>query len=300
LLTASFAEIQPLLIKALQSEKAKKNDDLNEIGVAAQGMAHAGRILGSQFTLIVTNVPYLGNGKQDDTLGDFCEQYHADAKADLATVFVERCLAFSTIGGTTSLVTLQAWLFLGPYKKLRLRLLRRIQWNLLAKLGTRAFETITGEVVNVALSVLTQCEPTQTHLLGGIDVESQPTIDAKQQALRSGVCLLISQANQLNNPDGRLALQHGGTGKLLQEIASSFKGVATGDLGRFIRFVWEVEVVRRGWELFQGAVSSTMPYGGREQILLWENGKGTLYEFVASKLGYSGVGAWLRGGDAWG
>ena len=41
LVTASFAEIQPLLTKALQSEKAKRNDDLNEIGVAAQGMAQA-------------------------------------------------------------------------------------------------------------------------------------------------------------------------------------------------------------------------------------------------------------------
>jgi hypothetical protein len=41
LLTASFAEIQPLLTKALHSEKARRNDDLNEIGVAAQGMASA-------------------------------------------------------------------------------------------------------------------------------------------------------------------------------------------------------------------------------------------------------------------
>ena len=300
LVTASFAEIQPLLTKALQSEKAKKNDDLNEIGVAAQGMAQAARILASRFVLVVTNVPYLGNGKHDDALGNFCEQYHADAKADLASVFIERCLAFSANGGTSALVTPQAWLFLGPYKKLRLRLLKTVQWDMLAKLGTRAFETITGEVVNVALTVLTQKEPAQAHDLNGVDVENEPTIKAKQEALWTSVCLRVIQASQLNNPDGRLVLQRGGVGELLQESASSFKGVATGDLGRFIRFFWEVAAVRGGWEMFQGAVPATMHYGGREQIVLWEGGKGTLYEFVASKLGYSGVGAWLRGADAWG
>ncbi len=300
LLTASFSEIQPLLAKALQSEKAKRNDDLSEIGVAAQGMAQAARILASRFTLVVTNVPYLGNGKHDDALGNFCEQHHADAKADLATVFVERCLTFSVNGGSAALVTPQAWLFLGPYKKLRLRLLKTVQWDMLATLGTRAFETITGEVVNVALPVLTQREPPHTHSLTGVDVENQPSIGAKQEALRTTICLRVTQVSQLSNPDGRLILHRGGVGKLLQASASSFKGVATGDLGRFIRFLWEVEAVRRGWELFQGAVPATMHYGGREQIVLWENGKGTLYEFVASKLGYSGVGAWLRGGDAWG
>jgi len=300
LLTASFSEIQPLLAKALQSEKAKRNDDLSEIGVAAQGMAQAARILASRFTLVVTNVPYLGNGKHDDALGNFCEQHHADAKADLATVFVERCLTFSVNGGSAALVTPQAWLFLGPYKKLRLRLLKTVQWDMLATLGTRAFETITGKVVNVALPVLTQREPPHTHSLTGVDVENQPSIGAKQEALRTTICLRVTQVSQLSNPDGRLILHRGGVGKLLQASASSFKGVATGDLGRFIRFLWEVEAVRRGWELFQGAVPATMHYGGREQIVLWENGKGTLYEFVASKLGYSGVGAWLRGGDAWG
>lgn len=38
----------------------------------------------------------------------------------------------------------QNWLFLTSYKKQRESLLRRTQWNLLARLGPGAFKTISG------------------------------------------------------------------------------------------------------------------------------------------------------------
>jgi hypothetical protein len=85
-----FTEIQPLLTKALQSEKAKRNDDLSEIGVAAQGMASAAKLLAEGYQLVVTNVPYLLRRKQDEALQNFSDCYYADARTDLATVFVRR------------------------------------------------------------------------------------------------------------------------------------------------------------------------------------------------------------------
>jgi hypothetical protein len=153
LLTASFAEIQPLLTEALQSEKARRNDDLNEIGVAAQGMVKAAETLSAQFSLAITNVPYLGAKKQHETLNEFCAQNHADAKSDLATCFVERCLAFCASGGSTALVTPQNWLFLGTYKKMRSRLLETVEWNTIGRLGPKGFQTPMWDF-NIALIVL--------------------------------------------------------------------------------------------------------------------------------------------------
>jgi len=49
------------------------------------------------------------------------------------------------------LVTPQNWLFLASYKKLRERLLNSVTWDFVARLGPGAFETISGEVVNVGL-----------------------------------------------------------------------------------------------------------------------------------------------------
>jgi type I restriction-modification system DNA methylase subunit len=103
----------------------------------------------------VTNVPYLGRGKQDDILKEHIEKHYPLGKADLATAFILRCLEFCAQGGTVALVTPQNWLFLTTYTKLRTLLLEKRQWNLVARLGPGAFETISGHVVNVALPMIT-------------------------------------------------------------------------------------------------------------------------------------------------
>ncbi len=159
LLAADFGQLQPLLAAALESETP--DAEARELGVAAHGFAKAARLLAGKYTLVATNVPYLGRGKQSDELKRYCEQRYPDAKADLATCFVERCLAFcarsrsrQTSGesppppnsgefgytGTVALVTPQNWLFLGTYKKLRKRLLEDVSWNVVARLGPLAFE----------------------------------------------------------------------------------------------------------------------------------------------------------------
>ena len=124
LLVAAFHELQPLLEKALEAEKITgylkegvEDTAQLEMAVTARGLAKAAEILASQFTLVATNVPYLGRGKQDEVLQDYCERVHPEAKADLATCFVERCVSFCASRGTTVLVTPQNWFFLGTYKQ---------------------------------------------------------------------------------------------------------------------------------------------------------------------------------------
>jgi hypothetical protein len=133
LLEAAFHELQPLLEKALAQET--KDDTAHEMAVTARGLAKAAEILAGQFTLVATNVPYLGRGKQDEVLQDYCERVYPESKADLATCFVERCLEFCALGGNTSLVTPQNWLFLGTYKALRESLLKETTWNCVSRLG---------------------------------------------------------------------------------------------------------------------------------------------------------------------
>lgn len=153
LIEHGFADLEPVLLQVMAKEKSA---ELSEMAVAAQGLAKAAEILAARFTLVTTNVPYLGRGKQDDVLREYCERMYADAKADLATCFVERCLEFSSKGGSAALITPQNWLFLGSYKRLRKRVLEDAEWNIVARLGPRAFETITGEVVKVAMLGLTR------------------------------------------------------------------------------------------------------------------------------------------------
>ena len=152
-------------------------------------------------------MPYLGRGKQHEALKRYCETHHADAKADLATCFVERCLAFCAAGGTAALVTPQNWLFLGTYKKLRARLLKHVSWNAVARLGPRAFGTISGKVVNVALLALTQQQPTFEQVFAGLEASEERTAVEKGVALREKPVVLVGQKGQLGNPDTVITME---------------------------------------------------------------------------------------------
>ena len=168
LLAAGFQELQPLLEKAVAKET--KDDTAREMAVTARGLAKAADLLAGKFTLVITNVPYLGRGKQDETLKEYCEREHAEAKADLATCFVERCLYFCHSKGCAALVTPQNWLFLGSYKAFRLKLLTLGRLQYVIRLGAGAFETIGGEVVNAALIAVSPHKAAPAQSFFGIDV----------------------------------------------------------------------------------------------------------------------------------
>ena len=123
----------------------------HELGVAAQGLARAAELLGTSYDVVLTNVPFLGRGKQSNELTQHIDNYYALGKPDLATAFVLRCVEFCSRRGTSAVVTPQNWLFLGTYSKLRKSLLEKIEWNLLVRLGRNAFRDMNWWAATTAL-----------------------------------------------------------------------------------------------------------------------------------------------------
>ncbi len=289
LLEAAFHELQPLLEKALAQEA--KDDTAHEMAVTARGLAKASEILAGQFTLVATNVPYLGRNKQDEVLQDYCERVHPDGKADLATVFVERCLDFCSKCGSTALVTPQNWLFLVTYRSLREDLLRQSCIQSLAKLGPGAFETIGGEVVNVALIAISRQTPHLSHSYWGLDASDVSTAPEKATQLQSRSIQTVLQREQLLNPGLIIGLLELGHAELASKYSTSFKGLGTGDDLRFRRAFWEITISRH-WSFYHSAPEQTSLYStGRTDVLMWEEGNGVL---AASPTAY------VRNVDQWG
>lgn len=304
LFTAGFAELQPLLEKALQSDRASTNVDLAAAGVAAQGIAHAAELLAGHYHLVITNVPYLTRSKQGKTLHGFCERHYPDAKPDLATVFVERCLSLCAPGGSAALVTPQNWLFLTSYKNLRQRRLQNQTWNMVARLGPGAFETISGEVVNVALLLLTQHRPCKDQKIHGIDASTPRTAAAKAAQLIAATMKSVEQAKQLENPDAVVALEDIQNHKMLSDYAIGLAGVLNGDTTRFEACFWEVAKIGDVWEFELSTVKDTMEFGGRYKVIRWEGGNGQLRAFAvevkerlhdADRRGNAAWGRWAIG-----
>ena len=293
--TPGFGKIAPLLEEALAKERT--DDPVAAVfGGAALAVARAAELLARQYTLVATNVPYLARGKQGGVLKDFIELSHGEAKADLATAFVERCRSFCQPAGSVAVVTPQNWMFLNSYLVFRERLLREQSWCLVAKLGERAFESSAAAGAFVTLLILQNRLPVVGHELRGWDASEARTAKDKERVIVSGRGLTVTQSSQLSNPDSRVSLDAIDTSSLLKHFADSFQGTTTGDNPRFVLCFWELPRIGSNWRRIQSSVNSTLSYGGREHIVYWQNGRGELASNPQARI--QGMAAFHRSGIA--
>jgi len=250
--------------------------------------------------LVITNVPYLARGKQGKKLKAFCEDLFNEAKNDLATVFFDRCLQFCKEEGSASSVLPQNWLFLTSYRKFREELLKKETWNLIAKLGPGAFEMISGEVVKAILANLIrsppQTEASKAQMIAGLDVSTARTTGEKAALLRSTEIKRVGQAQQLENPDARVAFVVSVNSSILSDFAESSHGQGSFDSFRFTFNFWEIPIIAEGWIRQQSSAKETNLFGGCHYVFRWEDGRGDLWKMMEAKKvqGYSS-GKWRAG-----
>ena len=294
--------VSSLLDGALSGEK---NDERFELGVVAQGVVKAASILSSRYHLIVTNVPYLSRGKQAEGLRNFCEKAYPEAKSDLATVFLERCLKLCSDGGTTSIVLPQNWLFLTSYKKFREKLLKNDTWHLLARLGSGAFETISGEVVKAILIILSRGNPgkgqdlagdeKQEHLIRGLDVSGFRTAAQKALGILTAEIKEVGQKKQLQNPDAAIVFgERRSNLSLFGNNANCNQGIGTSDISRFVFRFWEIKEVCGEWDYYFMAPNGSSYFSGFHSALRWENGQGVLTHSKSARV--CGQSSWGKRG----
>ena len=274
------------LNEALGSEQSPEQQ---EAAVVAQGIARAAQLLAQRYHLVITNVPYLARGKQSQTLAEFCETACPTGKGDLATVFLERCLEYCHEGGTASIVLPQNWLFLTTYEKFRTRLLNGVQWNMIGRLGPAAFRDMNWWAANTQLLIQTRAyEGAST--LAQLDASETRDPSEKQQLVASAKLHISHQSQQLSNPQARIMLEPIGSSQLLGSYAASLQGVSTADNPRMQFCFWELPDQDQWWQLHQGSFRSTVHYGGRENIL----------RFQELKLEADALGAAIRSKNFWG
>lgn len=296
---SSYEGLMALLRKALATEGPPTA--LSEVGyrwelsLSAQGMLSAAHLLGEKYHLVITNVPYLTRGKQSDALKLHCELNYPKAKNDLANVFLERCLEISATGGQVQLVMPENWLFLVSFKGQREELLKQVRWDLLARLGSGAFETITGEVVKVILLSLTKKEPSKAATFRGIDLSTAASVREKASGLRDGALAELSQSNQLLNPGHAVSIESLAAAHRIKDFAIMSEGLSRGDTERFDRYFWEIPEVNGGWAwLLNPPADGNNPHAGRDTIFNWENGAGSLASNPSARI--QGQATWNKKG----
>lgn len=78
------------------------------------------RILGQKYDVVVTNPPYMSNGGMGSNLSQYVKAFFPDSKSDLCTVFIEHGFALLKPNGFEAMITMESWMFLSSFEKLRI------------------------------------------------------------------------------------------------------------------------------------------------------------------------------------
>ncbi|HHV57183.1 MAG TPA: SAM-dependent DNA methyltransferase [Firmicutes bacterium] len=288
-------ELLTHLEQALARERNVADPVAKVFGGFAKGALRAVKILTGKYHLAVTNPPFLLRGKESEFLKGFCAGRFPEAKKNLATCFLKRCRAFAAVGGYYALVNPQNWTFLITDKSFRTELLQGQVWRLFARLGPKAFMTNLWDF-NVGLFVFSNMSPNTEPHTCVIDAMKPRLPQEKAAILRSGSGLMLSQLAQLKNPDSRVVLGEIQDGQSLGALTRSVHGLTSGDWFRFGRCFWEVRDWGSRWQPIQSTVKATLPYGGREHLLDWNDGNGPMRELPGFRP--DGAPAWGKSGIA--
>ncbi|VWL91568.1 Methyltransferase domain protein [Collinsella aerofaciens] len=110
--------------------------------------------LSRRFTCTVANPPYMGSSSFNPFMSKWIKKNYPDVKSDLCTCFIERGFNLVEDKGYAAMVTMQSWMFLGSFEKMRAKVIDNKTIVSMAHLGSRAFDAIGGEVVNVTADVI--------------------------------------------------------------------------------------------------------------------------------------------------
>lgn len=238
---------------------------------------------------VVANPPYMGSSSFGPFMSRWVKKNYPDVKSGLCTCFIERGFNLAKDRGCAAMITMQSWMFLGSFEKMRSSLIRNKSILSMLHLGPRAFDAIGGEVVNVTADVVyngrAACEGAYVRLvdINGSDAKRQKALEA----IRNPDCgwFYRREAETFKQiPGTPIAywasdglLGNFEKGELLAHFCDLKQGIITGDNDRFLRLWFEVSnskaFIKEGSKWFPHNKGGEFRrwYGNREYLINWEN-----------------------------
>lgn len=117
-------------------------------------MIKQAEIMSRKYEVCVTNPPYLGRKGMSNKLIHIIDKEYAKYKQDIYSVFICKVSNYIKKNYFMAMITQHSWMFLERFSELRNNLLDELMITNMIHLGARAFEEISGEVVQSVAFVL--------------------------------------------------------------------------------------------------------------------------------------------------
>ena len=259
--------------------------------------------LSQKYHCVVTNPPYLGKGFCD-VLKNYVNATYPNSKSDLYAAFIE-CLSDKVVAnGYTGLVTMESWMFLSSYEKLRKYLidyktivnLSHFDWHIMRiAFGTVAF-VLQNKRYNGSMGVYSYLDRN--------DVDLQNELPYIFPKIDNGRYAINTQSNFKKIPgcpigywvsDKLLSVFEN---PIIEKCADTRLGMATADNNLFLRFCWEVdyrntllscnstdesELAEEQWYPYAKGGSFRKWYGNNEYLVNWKDNGYAIRNFTDEK-----------------
>ena len=265
---------------------------IRQVGIRTDfpALLRQAKIMVSKYDVVCTNPPYMGGGFSSK-LDAYIKKYYADSKSDLFAVFIEKCGAFAKASGYYAMITQHAWMFLSSYEKLRKKLQYSTTVNM-AHLGARAFDEISGEVVQTTAFV-----NKNQHITNYLGTYAR-LIDGKSENEKSTM-FLSGKYNYTANADNFSKIPGSPVAYWVSDVifnlfdmdrvtnkGKAYIGMRTGNNERFLRLWFEVNnsalflylksskdalEKHAKWIPYNKGGEYRKWYGNQEYVVNWEN-----------------------------
>jgi hypothetical protein len=244
-------------------------------------------LLARRYDVVAANPPYLGTKKQGQTLKVFLKSHYSSAQYDLYAAFIVRARSLLNSNGLAALITRSSWLSQKWYTRLRKVALDEGWLQIVIPLGTGAFEDFGGDVVDVALQIISLSPNT---LIRGRSVAH---LDNKALGLRSvgdqGSLSPWDHSTFRSIPGNVITLEAApGIVSIFDKLKSLRRYALVTDcvvvVSRFLRFWWERPLTHTSrWKHYSKGGSVDRWRGNELFSLDWEHDGARLKSYVLGR-----------------
>ena len=246
----SILNITPVDFAALYARFSEVQDDIHisrEVVLnSLLPLVQVAEALAQKYDVVITNPPYLGSDAMGVALTNYIKRNYPLCKADLYAVFIRKCGKMLKKHGYQAMITMHSWMFLSSFEKMRTSLVSSHTIVNMCHLGARAFEEISGEIVQTVAWVM------QNGFLN-YNAEYARLVEYSAQEEKHKAFLVgkdrffFLQKNYANIPASPIAywISEGfqkifDDGDQITQYVSSRDGLTTGSNELFIKQFWEV------------------------------------------------------------
>lgn len=239
-------------------------------------------ILAQRYDAVVANPPYMGSKGMNGELKEFAKREFPESKSDLFAMFISKGFCHLKPFGNNAMVTMQSWMFLSFFVKLRNEIIEGKNINNFVHIGYNSFPELNSKIAQAcAFSISNGVVENYKSDFIGLNF-SEPSADKNKLFLneRHSLRYSISQKSIKCIPGNPIAFWIGEEERTAFEknisngdVCQTSNGIQTGNNEKYVREWWEVNnsEINDKWMLYNKGGQYRKWYGNVTSVINWED-----------------------------